>query len=384
MISRMSYLSRPSLWFSWLIIVGAFGGVLLMLFMGQFQFLSVLVIGSTVLIFMVKQPMAGLIGLLLVDTQFFSFIKVDTLPYLQVAPSLRINSQDILTAVLFARAFFVLARRRERPMFLIPLLLFFCVVVLSFILGLLSGTSDLILGGRIFRLVARYAIYFIIVATVYSRQRFKIFIKMLYGIAVVGLILHFIETVQGQYFVLNPDWDTFFEGGIPYYIAVGYSEIPYIWNRVPFYLYITYFLSLACLLCEKQWNRWHLVFATIASLSFILMLIRSSSIFIVAGIVALLFLSGRGRRLIKFVFIVGFLVVGIALISAFYTQVSFDETFVVKWVVRLQTLLNFQQESSFVGRADLWREQLTCFEQAPLLVMALAQPRCSHSTQIRG
>lgn len=340
-----------------------------MILRGQIDLVCILVVGGAALIFIVRYPMAGLTLLLLIDTRFFSFIKVDALPYLQVATSLRINSQDILTMVLLARSLHALVRRRERPLFLGPLLLLFTIMVISFLFGIASGTGSFEMAGRVFRIIARYGIYFIIVATVNSRQRLEIFIKTLYVIAVVGLTLQFIETARSGYFILNPDWDTFFEGGVPYYIPVGGSRIPYIWNRVQFYLYITFFLSLGCLLFARRWRRWHLLFASVAFLGFVLMLIRSWYIFIGVGIAAMLLLSGRRRwpRLIKYGVVLSLLLLlWIAIENIFSIQGTFDRIFISNWVLRLETLLNFQEEASFIGRVDMWRVQLTYFQQSPL------------------
>lgn len=338
-----------------------------MIWMGRVESLFILVMGGTALIFVVVHPMAGLLVLLLIDLRFFGFIKIDALPYLQVGPSLRINSQDMVTVVLLTRSFLVLARRRERPLFLGPLLPFFGVIMLSFLLGLFLGTADLAEGGQVFGLVVKYGVCFIIIATVDSRQSLETFIKGLYAFATVGLVLQFLENARGKYLVLNRDWDVFFQG-VPYYIALGGSRVPYIWNRAQFYLYITFFLSLACLSLMQRWSRWHLLFSGMASLGFALMLIRSWYIYLGVGIVVMLaFLSGRWLRLLRYGPVLALLSsLWMTIASTLTTQATSGGAFINNMLLRLQTLVNFQEDPNFIGRVDLWRVQLAYFRQFPV------------------
>jgi len=355
-------------WFIWLLVVGSSALTLRMVLGGQIELLFILVMGGTALIFLSFHPVTGLVLLLLIDLQFFNFIQVDALPYFQVTSSLRINSQDMLTILLLARSIFVLTQKRERPLFLRPLLLLFGVTVLSFLFGIVSGTASFEMAGRIFRFVIKYGIYFIIVATINSRQSLETLIKVLYLFAIIGLVLQFIEKARGAYLVLNYDWDPFLQG-IPYYLLLGGSSVPYIWNRAQFYLYIASFFTLASLLLSQRINRWHLVFVCMSGLGFVLMLIRSWYIFISVGTMVMLLLSPSRRRLRLFTYgLISALLLflGMTLIGELTTLTTFGQAGIENFVFRLQTLQNFQMESSFLGRVDLWKIQLANFYESPL------------------
>ena len=312
--------------------------------------------------------MMFLVILLLIETQFYGFISVNVMPHIQVTSSIRITIQDILTIWLFTSSLNTLIRRKERPLFAKIIVLFFFILMIASIFSGIMGTADLTEGGaRMLRWLLKYALYFIIVATVDSRETLETFIKVLYVIAIIGLIFQFIETINGTYFSLDPKWDAFWGPDSDRVIEVAGSTVPYIWNRVVYYLYITFFLSFSFFLWPETVKWKNFLYLCIALLGFMLMLIRSTFIFMGVGAVVMFFLSKHRPNVIKYVIILLVLVVlGLPIINLFSIPINFSETFIGTTFFRLQTLLNFQNQASFIDRAIMMSHQYLAFLQSPI------------------
>jgi len=313
-----------------------------------------------------KRPIIGLVIILLLETKFFGFIRLEVLPYLQITSSFRINIEDTFTIPLVSRSFYILIRKHERPLFLIPILLFWIAIIFSFIYGTYSGTSDLFSGGgRILRIVILYGLYFVILYAVDSPRKMGTFIKIIYGFAIIGLIIQFMENINGKYFVINIDWDQFL-GEDPYFIKIGGNSVAYIWNRVQYYLYITFFLSFSYNLSIKKKNWWHITFAMFAITGFILMLIRGWFIYICVGSIVMFFLSGNYFLFFKKYFLIlSALLFSIFIFSLMISQFK-PEVIFNNFYFRIITLLDYQREADFIGRTNMWALQYTSFLRSPI------------------
>ena len=334
-----------------IVFIGVFIG------MGYLRFLTLLVFGGVALVILWQWPLVGVFVLLLFSTQNLMFVSMDNLPYWQVAAGLRINMSDALLAPLFAVSVLKLVHRRERPLFLTPMVFLAVLITVALGGGILLGITNLDVGLGAARPVFAYAFYFVLVATMDTPRRVRAVVGMVFGIALVAVAVQIVEAAIGRRLTLGLVSHRYYVETI--YINVLGRAVPYLWNRATEYLLVTLFLSLGSVFEGQQPSLyWPLAIAALTG--FGISLVRQWYIYIVVGACAvfvLQILAGRLLAVLRNMMAIGSLLIIVLLLVPTFASLTI-------WAGRVQSIS--LQEVSVVGRIDILKVQLEYFRRSPL------------------
>jgi hypothetical protein len=136
--------------------------------------------------------------LLLFSTDLLQFIPMWKLPTLNLIPGMVLNMSDTLLIFLFVTALPKLAARRERLLFLGPLLAIAGAVGLGFLVNIIFDRGSLDLAANRARIYFSYAFYVVVAAHLDSSRRLRRVIRFLMALGVAALGFQIAETVTGQ------------------------------------------------------------------------------------------------------------------------------------------------------------------------------------------
>lgn len=358
--SRFKELLADSRW--WLrtgLVVGSLCAMVLLLAQGQLPLLAMLVCGGWALWLAYTHPMPALLVLLVFSTDVFAFRSVDSMPFLQVAAGLRLNLRDMLLIGLFATSILKLRSTQRRPPFLTPLALLAATLAVVVALGLLGGVADHSIALNQLRTFFTYAVYFIYVANIDSRTGLRRFLLLIFLVAAVSIPIELYELQFG--FIVT-------EGAVRQtdeVIIVGSEAINYIQNRAAPYLFLTTFMAIGCVLEGTQVRR-YAALGAIGLLGFAFGLERGWMVYLMAGIVAMALLQWRGAWRLGLLVAVASLV---ALLIAWLVPPE-NSSFHL-WADRQSSILEYQDQSTYLVRVDIWQLQLSRFLDSPLIGFAL-------------
>ncbi|MBD3182833.1 hypothetical protein GF312_11120 [Candidatus Poribacteria bacterium] len=316
-----------------------------------------------------RYPMPAIFALMILSTNVLMFIDMKHLPYWQLGPGLRLNMRDSLLTAMFVISIIKLYIRREYPLFIKQVLLIALMVMTSFILGLLLGITDLDVGMNCFRSMFTYAFYFVVVANVDSPKRLRTLIYLLLVILIASVGLQIIEAVMGTRLTLGLVSETHYDTLAT--INVEGEDVPYLWSRATLYVYITFFMLLGVMMSGAKVYKL-LPFILLAMLGFIIELTRTWYLLIAVGVLAM-FAIQRGNR---FRIVVIFAVIGIGVLATVsmigsFTSSNYGGSLLDVWVSRLFMISH--KASTFVGRTQVWQEQLGHFWESPMFGYGMSE-----------
>jgi hypothetical protein len=332
---------------------------------GQYAILAGVAAAGVVMWLTYYRPTFGIVPLIFLSTDGMKFFSLENLPYVQLAPGLRLNSEDLALFMLLVVGVIHLARRRERPQFLTHLLLLGAAAGISMIVGLAAGTIDVGVGFNGLRVFSGYLFYVALTGVIDTPQKLKALIRVVFALVIVSVVIQIVEA--GLQERLTTPWSSTSE----YFSATQYvsnieGTIPYLWNRAVGYLLVGLFLALGGWLWSKKPA--HAVIATIALTGFVVALVRQWYIFISIGIVLLVMVGGQRRSgaLIRTV-LGGLLLFAVVVSASMWLPSGFPLAEALQ--DRSATILNFQQDYSVIARLGVWHNQIETFLRSPIVGM---------------
>lgn len=330
---------------------------------GQLVDLGILVGGAWLVFLSYYQPMPAVFALMVLSTNVFMFVATVYLPHWQIAPGLRLTIMDSLLVAMFGSAVAKLYLRHERPLFMKPLLIYGGVVVLTLLLGLILGTTDLDTGMNCFRTLFSYVFYFILIASVDSPKRLRMLIGMVFVILAASVAIQIVEAALGHRLILGGFSDTSIYDNST--VIVEGQIIPYLWNRATLYLYIGLFLALGATFSKARSYRF-LPIVLLGGIGFVIAMVRQWYLYILAGVLVL-FVLQMGHKIrtaaMAIVALIGMLGVTYAMSSL--SQATYGDSLMNIWIARVQTIWHYK-ETTLTPRAYTWQTQLSHFWQSPL------------------
>lgn len=345
-----------------LILAGALLWAVRLIQQGELLTLAWLAGGAAFLALSYRWPMPAVFALIVLSTNTFQFVDMAHLPYWQMAAGLRLTMLDSLLLGMFVLSVIKLNQRRERPLFLKPMLLLGGMVILSILIGAALGTFDLDNGMNLFRPMFSYTVYFIFIASVDSRKRLHTLVGILFLIMAVSVGLQIVEAIKGERLISATRW-----------IEVEGQRVPYLHNRATGYLYIGLFLALGPLFSGIRVKSF-LMLVLLGMLGFMIAMVRQWYSFIIAGIIVLFAIQkGRRFRTAAAIALVALGLLGIFAVVGSFAQATFGGSPLALWAQRVQTLFYYRQESTFVGRAIALQEQWNHFLGSPITGYGLSR-----------
>ena len=292
------------------------------------------------------------------------------LPYAQLLPGVRLTIRDALLLALLPLAIVRLSRRPEPLLFWKPFVAVIGAIVVGLVIGVVAD-GDLKAPLNALRPLFGYALYPIVASAVDSRRKFSWFITSIVVVAALAVGIQVVEAVQGPLPFL----------GLP--LAAGQAQagvevdgrnVPYVWNRAIWHLFISLFLALGCIL-EWRLVRLSAVIALLGGVGFAIMLQRSWYLFIGVGTLAMLVACRSWARRVRFAGLIG---VGlgaltfIAATTADLTESGYGSSFLDVWLGRAASLLSVQQDASYQVRISELTQQWNGVLDSPLLGYGLS------------
>ncbi len=280
----------------------------------------------------------------------------DVLPYVQAFGGVRITVRDALLVFGLPLALMHLARRHEVPVFVQPYLLVLGTIAVGFVLGILFDW-DVKAPLNALRPLFGYILYVILIAAIDSRGKLLWLLGSIFGVAMLAVGIQIVEAGRGS---LLPFLAPPIAAGQAFAgVSVEGRQVPYIWNRAVWQLFLTLMLALGSLL-EWRGVRLHLSLTLLCGLGFGIMLTRSWYIFIGVGVLAILLASRDWSQRLRFLAATTFGLVILALlatVASALTSEHYGGSLVDVWLARVATLLSVWQDQSFVTRlAELGRQ----------------------------
>jgi hypothetical protein len=290
----------------------------------------------------------------------------DVLPYVQVFGGVRVTLRDGLLILGLPLALMQLVRRREAPVYIQPYLAVLGTIAVGFVLGILSD-ADVKAPLNTLRPLFGYALYLILIAAVDTRGKLLWLLGASFGVAVVAVGIQVVEAGRGG---LLPFLAPPIAAGQAFAgVSVEGRQVPYIWNRAVWQLFLTLLLALGGLL-EWRAVRLHLSLALVCALGFGIMLTRSWYIFIGVGVLAILFASRAWSQRLRFLAAMAFGLVTLALLATVASELTsahYGGSLADVWLARVSTLLSVSQDQSFVTRVSELGRQWQAVLAAPVL-----------------
>ena len=273
----------------------------------------------------------------------------DVLPYVQVFGGVRVTLRDALLVFGLPLALVQLVRRRDVPVFTQPLAIVIAAVGVAFVLGALAD-GDLKAPLNTLRPLFGYALYVILVAAVDSRRKLLWLVGTIFGIAVVAVGIQVVEAAEGSFlpFLARP----LAAGQALAGVSVDGRQVPYIWNRATWHLFLTLMLALGALV-EWRAVRLHLPLSVLCGLGFAIMLTRSWYVFIALGALAILCASGDWQQRARFLATAALACAALAAVAtaaADFVAQSYGGSLTEVWLARASTLLRVSEDQSFTVR----------------------------------
>jgi O-antigen ligase len=347
------------------IIVLSLMGMIFLILNNHISWLIALVVGGFAVVIFYRWPIVGVLLALLLSTQVLKLVYLDNLPYIQIMSGLRFNSLDIILLSLTIVSCYRLIRRRERPDFLKQIIILIGLTFISVVFGILMGTTNLDIGLGGVRILFSYSFYLVLVEVMKTPKRIRIVVGILFSIALTAVTIQFWELLSGQRLNFGYTHSNYYGQFVS--LDIQSEQAAYLWNRAVEYLFLVLFLSLGSVF-EGRHLRLFLPASIAALAAFAAMLVRQWQIYIIVGVVAMLFilfLAGRIRAILGT--IVAFMVLGISI----YISIPFFSPITI-WLNRMQTVSDPFQQSTFLIRLELFKKGIEYFQAAPIFGYGLS------------
>ncbi len=313
-------------------------------------------------VFSYYQPAPAVLLAMLLSTDVLKFVDLTYLPSVRLGPAGRFNALDVVVIMLFVLGLLRLRQRHERPLFLLPLFGFAVIVALSYLLGVVGGTTDISLGLNGLRSLSPYLFYIGLAGVIDTRQKLFTVIWLIFTLLFISVVVQLVEASLGQRLtaptsVVNEYYAT------TKTVQVGLLSAPYLWNRATSFLFLGLFVSVSGALWLRSWM--HALLASLALMGFVVALMRQWYLMVALGMLVIFLLPRKGRLLT----IVGLALAAVVLIRLlFYPPFGLTLSYplIDVWIARLATVGQFQQEQNFIARLETWQGQLTLFRENPL------------------
>jgi len=346
----------------WVIMVVVLATALFLIASGRLSVLAVV----TGLAFSVAlswyEPIPLVLLILVLSTQVLQFVSLEYIPYWQITAGLRLNAQDIGILLLLAIGGLRLLRRRERPMFLQPLVFFGGAIALASVLGWVAGSTTPDATLNALRAYSGYLFYVGLVGVMDSPRRVQSIINILFLLVAVSVGVQLLEAIRGERIV------TPFAPASEYFsgtklVTAGGIRAPYLWNRATGYLFLGLFLALGALIHGRA-DAKHLFLGIWAVVGVVIALVRQWFVIIGCGVVLLALLS-QGRRLRAFGKSVAVVVLVLVAVNLIGQQIpAFSLLDALR--ARVDTILAFQQEPNYLGRVLIQQQMVALFIRSPI------------------
>jgi len=338
-----------------------------MIWKGHTGTLLKLVPAALVAAYSFHEPLPALFVSMLVGTSVFQLVSLDRLPYWQVAGGLRINLSDAFTLLFLAMAAHRLPRRKDRPFFWDPVVIWVALVGVSFVVTLVLGETDIDTGANILRGQVGYLGYLSMIAILDTYKRFRSYVKFLAAIMLIAVAIQLTETILGYRLslgALGEVSNVYYSSTM--FIEVGGARIPYLWSRATGATILLMFLALGCVFEGKRVRR-YLLLAVLAILSYLITLSRTWYIAIAVGIIILLILQRRPRQAIAGSILMIVTLTGFGAILGWFSSGTFGRSPWEGWIGRALTFQGMSSVPTFIGRVELNVQALKALWESPLL-----------------
>lgn len=307
-----------------------------------------------------RWPLPLLTVEMFLSTSALKFVGIKEWPHL--IPGVPLDPPDLLVLLLFVLGVIKLVARREKPLFLGPLLILGIMAALSTLLGPLLHTQTLYEGLNGLRQLSGYFFCIAVVGLIDTPGRLRWLLRIIFAFAIISVGIQLLEAARGRQFTtaLAP-FNEYFAAQIT--VQVGDLEAAYLWNRAGSYLVVALFLALS----QALWTHkpWSILVVALVLLGYVIQLIRQWYLFNSLGIVLSLLLLRKGR--LRAVLAIASLALLLALPIALLTSVGSPSFPLMRlWTARVATLARFQDEPNYIIRVQTWQEQLRLFRQSPL------------------
>jgi O-antigen ligase len=305
----------------------------------------------------------------------------DDLPFVQLMAGVRITLRDGLLIAALPIAIWHLWQRREVPLFFGPFVLVLTAIAVGFALGVVID-GDVKAPLNALRPLFGYALYPILVAAVGSRRSLSWLVASLVAVAALSVAFQAVEVSRGGFlpFLAKPvAADQTLVG-----VSVDGRQVPYIWNRAVWHLFLSLFLALGCLIEWRGVWRYALV-ALVSAAGFAMMLTRSWYVFIGVGVAVALVAAADWSKRVRFigVFGLGGLVLAVTAGAAVsFTGEHYGGSLFDVWLARTGSLLQFQQDPSVQARLFEFGRQWQVVLAAPILGYGLSSDAQQFTLQL--
>jgi hypothetical protein len=325
-------------------------------------------------------PAAGIAAVIFLSTDGLKFFSLEKLPYLQLGPGLRLNAGDLAVLFLLGIGLLRLLARRELPRFTPQILLLAAAAVVSTVYGIFRGTVDIGVAFNGLRVFSGYLFYVGLVGLIDTPAKLRTLIRVVFALVVVTVAVQVAEAALGERIVTPYSPESEYFSSTKYLPNVS-GTVPYLWNRAVGYLLVGLFMALGAWL----WSRRPLagIVAGLATLGFLIALVRQWYVFIGIGVI-LLFMSG-GRTRASGAMRLG-LAALLAVVAAVVASAWMPPTFPLAEALqeRSASILNFQSDHSVVARLAVWHGQLETFYSSPIAGVGPGTVHSAFSSRASG
>ncbi len=243
-----------------------------------------------------------------------------------------------------------LSQRKERPLFWRPLLFIVVAILISLIVGVISDSTTVKAGLSGLRAISGFLFYFALSGNITSSQQLRYVLIFIFLLAFVSVGVQVVEFVNGERLISGLSGPGYYSATRT--VSVGNEIIPYLWNRAPMYLALCLFLAWGALSVGKKKVIFIPLFI-LCCIGFAITLVRSWFIFIAIGF-AFTFILAKKPTIIKTlaIILVTLVIIYMAIDFASLNLPKQSFNLLSAIVNRVGTLLNFQQESTFLIRAN--------------------------------
>lgn len=348
------------------------GALIVLLFFIITDRLNLLVVGVGLTGFVVLcciEPMLAVALFMLLPSGFMGLIPSSLIPHLQLTGGIRIYAQDAVLATLLVIGMHRLLKRKERPMFVHPLLLLGCATTVSLLAGTISGSTDLDKGLNGLRMLYGYPFYIALVGMIDSPRRFRWLVGLVFAIVIASTAIQLTEVALGHPFVSPFSGNSVYgeELRFSYRIALPGTDdfVPGYQLLAAAYVLVGLFLALG----DTLWTgrKRTAIIAGLALWAFMLALVRQWYLYIGLGLLTLLLLILTQRVRIR----TGFLTTGAILLGLFAIVAPRVSPYPLfdTWLMRVSTIS--PQADHVVGRSATIMEALGSFRADSFLTPVL-------------
>jgi hypothetical protein len=305
----------------------------------------------------------------LLSGDLLNLVSVAVFPTVLLGPGLALTSLDVLVLVSLPFALLRLARRRERPVFAVPMLLLFAATAISVAVGLSLGEANLQGAIALSRNTFYFVMYFVLVGAIDTRGKLEGWIRFVLAIMVIACCLQLAEAAMGHRLSTGLSDAYIYSAGSGGRLSVGGQyDVLYLWNRSTYLSFLGVMLALGVLVESRPLRLRFVLLVGLGMASVALAFVRQWFVYLLVGVMGVILAqrAARVRGVIMAVVVVVLLALTVVAASPFL-RASLGPSPVGAWLERASTLVAFSDESNYVARSEAMDSQWQIFLRSPLI-----------------